>query len=858
MSFVIPNSIVFKSSRHTALFLLIELYHVIQNKIKKDETHEGLGSHISKELELILSDLINQNPEHIKSLDYKSNSPEVIRFIKFYLEFNHIAERFHRISLSKEKHVVPKLMSEFEELRPGIDIPTFVEFMDCLEIDLVFTAHPTEIFERKILKKYIQLHKNLKKLLISQNFNLDSNLTVERKSVLLSLWLSPDYGTQRPTPKDEAKLGQLIYQYSLWDGLTHFKKRFYTFLKKNDLPLETNINFLKFSSWMGSDRDGNPNVTANVTESVVKSFAKKSLNLYYRDFKRLKEDLCFEITVNESKHSLENSIGLILKKISDIIKNDYSFIEIRKADLEILNELKTIYSQLVDFNAKFLADRRLRSLIDRLESFGLLGMRWDIRQESGVHDFVVEDIFKINFSTMEENDRLFWIQNKFKKEDLDVFFKDLDPLKDGFLGLNSQTIDFINTLKLIKKLEFNTFPYYVISMTRSASDLLLIQRFLEYLDVWTQVVPLFETLEDLTNSPEIMNQFLKLKKLSLKMIPIMLGYSDSAKSGSRLSSVWHLYLAQKQLATICKQYGLTAEFFHGRGGSIGRGGGPVQHAVASCPRESVQHGFRMTIQGEVIFDRFGFAPIAVQTMMTYAMSLINYNFSSKKNPQELRGYESIFSEISDQSKIKYLDLLNQKNFLDYFEAVTPVDYLSDLNIGSRPSKRKAEKKSYRAIPWIFGWTQNRCLLPSWFGAGTALEYAVNKYGVKKLSDLYQNFFLFRSTLDLVYMTYLKVDMNIFKNYDKKLWAQQDFYTDIETEYNKLKKYLLMIVDPQKINHVNLEEKLYGRLEVLEYLNKIQIELIKKHKQNPKEFNDEDKKLLLLTIQSLASGMGNTG
>lgn len=862
MSSVISNSSVFKSSRLTALFLLFELYHVIENKIKTEEKNIPENEKTSHELKQILEDLLKHDSSQTNQLKFRSESPKVIKFVKFYLEFNHICERFHRVSLSKEKHLVPKLMTEFEAIKDKINPEDFKKFLEDLEIDLVFTAHPTEIFERKILKKYIQLHKNLKKLLVTQNFNSESNLTKERQSILLSLWLSPDYGTQRPTPKDEAKLGQLIYQYSLWDGLTQFKKRFYSNLKKYNLPLDSHINFIKFSSWMGSDKDGNPNITADVTESVVKSFAKKSLNLYYRELKRLKEDLCFEINLDGTVYPIEKSVDSILKKIGSIIKNNYDFNQIKNAETEILTELKLIYKRLVSFNAKFLADRRLRSLVDRLESFGLLGMRWDLRQESAYHDQAIDDLFKNaltkKFSLMSESDRIAWISNDLSEKLIQPYFKNEFPINTKDFNLTSESVDFINTLKLMKKFDHKTFPNYVISMTRSASDLLLVKKFFDLLNINSNVVPLFETLEDLKNSPGIMTEYLNSKNIKQTEIPIMLGYSDSAKTGSRIGSVWNLYLAQKNLAEICNQKGFKVQFFHGRGGSIGRGGGPVQHAVASCPPESIKNGFRMTVQGEVIFDRFGFSPIAVQTMMTYAMSIINYNFSIRKKQSEIKTYETVFASLSEVSKNKYRELLNKESFLDYFEKVTPVSHIGDLNIGSRPSKRQGSKKSYRAIPWIFGWTQNRCLLPSWYGAGTALESAFNQYGQDQLKELYEKFFLFRSTMDLIYMTYLKVNMEVFQNYDKTLWRGYDFYSDINAEFVKLKKYLLLIVDPQKINHVNLEDKLYGRLEVLEHLNNLQINLLDKNLKTPDDFTESDKYKLLLTIQSLASGMGNTG
>ncbi len=850
MNFSISNQNVFESSRHTALFLLSELYSTIESRLEPE---------ISVEISNILSDLLNSEsrPYNIESKNNEDHS--AIRFIKFYLEFNHIAERFHRIYLAKEKHVVPKLMSDFDKLRPGISNEKFESFLNHIEIDLVFTAHPTEIFERKILKKYIQIHKNLKTVKDSKKFGIHNRLTKERRALLLSLWLAPDFGLTKPKAKDEAKLAQLIFQYSLWDGVTKFKKRFHNNLRKYNLPLTTNKNLLKFSSWMGGDRDGNPNVTTKSTVEIIKSFSKKSVNLYFREFKRLKEDLCFDVYIGDECISIERKIEVIQKQLSKIIRDDYKIADIKEAEIDILKSLKKLYDLLVGFNAKSLADQRLRSLIDRLETLGILGMRWDFRQESAYHDLIIDNIFQdlfdnLKYSEMPENKKQAWLENHVS----DIEKRLLD---NGQNFSNDESQDFVDSLFLIKKLGSKIIPYYIISMTRASSDLLLMQILFKIFEIQTKVVPLFETLEDLENSTAIIEPFLKYDRLnstSGNFLPIMLGYSDSAKTGSRLASVWNLYLAQKKLVKVATESGYECQFFHGRGGSIGRGGGPVQHAISSCPIESMSKGFRMTIQGEVIFDRFGFSSIAVQSMMTYVMSLINYQFSERKQNTELKGFESIFSEMSEISKIKYRKLIESEKFLDYFEKVTPVNYISELNIGSRPAKRQSSKKSYRAIPWVFGWTQNRCLLPAWYGAGTALEHTLNSHGVDKLKSLYESFFLFRSTLDLIYMTYLKIEMDVFKRYDEKLAGSYSFKSDIVTEYDLLKKCLLQIVDPNKINHQNLEEKLYGRLEVLDSLHNLQIDMLAKAQANNENFSKADKKSLLLTIQALASGMGNTG
>lgn len=847
----------FASAQSTSLLLLHELYEAIKGRLDLN-TQQNLGALVAF---LTGGGQTSYSPPALKDADSIFQATQTVKFLKFYLEFNHLSKRFHRIRETFEEHLVPDLMQEFKSIVQNIKSDEFLKFFDQFQIDLVLTAHPTEIYERKILKKYIQLMNNLKKTADSKSSMFQKDLTKERQAILLSLWLSPNRRHQRPSPKDEAKLAQMVYQYSLWEGLSQFKRLFHSFLREQNLPLEVHKNNFQFYSWMGSDRDGNPFVTSKATTSVVQSFIKKSCFLYHRSFKRLKEDLSFDIPLKNGTYLPEDVIDDCNAKIEEVIKSRFNFEVLTRNEQYIHERVLELYDRLVDYNVKFLADQRLLNIIDRLNSFGLAGMRWDIRQESAYHDQVCDEIFadhlKTPYSTLSEEERLAFIHSSHKK--FRVWMEASESKK-----FSDATLDFIMTLKMIARYGTKVFNYYIISMTRSASDLLLIQKLLQSLGSQTQVVPLFETLEDLESSPEIMTTyFAEVKKLNLKDYKqlVMLGYSDSAKTGSRLASVWSIYHAQRKLCQISKSFEIPIWFFHGRGGSIGRGGDPVPQATKSYPAESIEDGFRVTVQGEVIFDRFGFPEVAVQSMMTYIVSLLNYKFAKRKPEELLQKVEGLFAELADVSKSHYRDLIEHEDFFDYFEAVTPVNHMGELNIGSRPSKRSpAKKKSYRAIPWIFGWTQNRSLLPAWYGAGTALDFAVKNWGAEELKFLYKNFFLFQSAIDSIYNTTLKVDLKTFEAYHQKLSPSSEsselFYKKILSEYNLLLTHLQQLMDTPSAVRSNFEERLKGRLDVLCWLNDYQAELL--HLEQNSKMTSELKELLILSIQGIASGMGNTG
>lgn len=846
----------FSSAQGTTLLLLRELF---------DSIHEHLDESSQNSIRALVEFLTGTEKSYTPpSLIDKSSvvtATQVVKFLKFYLEFNHLSKRFHRLRETFEQHLVPDLMEEFKSIVQNINSEDFIRFCDQFQIDLVFTAHPTEIYERKILKKYIQLMNNLKQAADSRSSMFQKDLTKERQALLLSLWLSPNRRRTRPSPKDEAKLAQMIYQYSLWDGLSQFKRLLHSFLREQGLPLEVHKNNFQFYSWMGSDRDGNPFVTAKATTSVVQSFIKKSCFLYHRSFKRLKEDLSFEIPLKNGTYLPEEVIDDCNSRIEEIIKSRFDFEVLTRNEEYIHERVLELYDRLVDYNVKFLADQRLLNIIDRLNSFGIAGMRWDIRQESAYHDQMCDEIFASHlnkpYSSMTEEERLDFIHSSHSK--FKVWME-----KSDSKNFSTTAQDFILTLKMIARYGSKVFNYYIISMTRSASDLLLVQKLLQSLGSDTQVVPLFETLEDLENSPSIMTTYFseiqKKRSKDYKQL-VMLGYSDSAKTGSRLASVWNIYFAQRQMSRIAKKFEIPTWFFHGRGGSVGRGGDPVPQAIKSYPAESIDDGFRVTVQGEVIFDRYGFPEVAVQSMMTYIVSLFNYKFARRKPEDLLSKVENLFAQISEASKSHYRTLIEHEDFFDYFEAVTPVNHMSDLNIGSRPSKRSSsKKKSYRAIPWIFGWTQNRSLFPAWYGAGTALDFAIKNWGIAELKFLYQNFYLFQSAIDSIYNTTLKVDLKTFESYHKalspKTESSQYIFDQIIKEYQLLTEHLSKIIDTPSSVRSNFEERLKGRLEVMCWLNEYQVELLKR--QQIEVLNPDLHELLILSIQGIASGMGNTG
>ncbi|MDH5580549.1 MAG: phosphoenolpyruvate carboxylase [Bdellovibrionales bacterium] len=803
-----------------------------------------------------------------------------------FLNYVTVAEQHHRIRrrrvhlLSRKPKSQPfSLEHTFNFLKKKkISSEKISEMIRKLQIDLVFTAHPTEVKKKSLMRKNAQIQKLLGVLDRKTLTKSERNQTIEElKRVIVTNWLSDEIKREKPTPLKEAYTGILHIEESLWEIVPAFLRDLDKSLQKlvgKGLALDETP--IKFGSWMGGDRDGNPNVTSEVTKEIIYFQRVRIIDLYIKDLDDLFLDLSicrdsdelFEYVgkskrpyrdlILNLKEKLENTKILFERLDNKIPKKNPNYI-LKKEDL--LNPLMVCYRSLKELGASIVAEGKLTDLIRNVHVFGIHLFRLDIRQESTIHlkimDKYTNHIKLGSFSEWDENKKLNFLQNK---------MNDNIPLNYEEFLFEEFDRDVMKTFELIGEVGKDSFGSYIISMAKEASDILLVEFFQRKLNpnALLRVVPLFETIDDLQNSHKTMKRIFSntwYKNYIAGHQEIMLGYSDSSKDGGRLCATWELYKAQENLLALADQEEIKLTLFHGRGGTVGRGGGPTYLAVDSQPPGSIDGRLKVTVQGEIINSKFGIKGIAKRSLEVYLTSVLK---ASLEKPTKVdNGFREIMEDMAKHSKQKYQGLIwENPKFGEFFSQVTPVKEIAFLNIGSRPSKRRVggSMDSLRAIPWIFSWTQNRLILPSWFGVGEALQFGIEKYGIKKMKTMAKKWAFFNSTLDLLEMVLSKADEHITELYMEHLSDEK--WKDIEEEiipsFKLTKKLIAHVLDQKKLleNNRVLKRSLEIRNPYVDPINFVQVMILKEFRENPDNKGLEN--VLVNTLSGVALGMRNTG
>ena len=618
-----------------------------------------------------------------------------------------------------------------------------------LDIGIVLTAHPTEVKRRTLIQKYANLttlmeQRHLYKKYPTKIIEIDRKLYSE----IAIIWKTDELKRTKPSPLDEARWGLAVIEDSLWDIIPRVYKRLNDIFRKNlnqDLP--RNFNPIQFGSWMGGDRDGNQNVTSEVTKKVILFSRWQAAKLYERELTKLIQDLSMEECSQVIKKVTGNSFEpyrVYLRPLRDKVRRTHQLIEahinynkpldenkLLKDKYEIINPLREVRTSLNINKGQHIANADLLDLIRRARCFGINLARLDIRQESDRHEKLLNEIFKkknkINYLQLPEDKKIQLLNKSIKQK---KYFVNKINLRD------KENLEVWKTFKQISKEPEQCMGAYVISMTSKASDILSV--YLLQLQAETKnllrVVPLFETLDDLKNAKDVMQNLFKLpwyRKMINSKQEVMIGYSDSSKDAGKLSASWHQYKLQEELRNLAKKYKIDLVFFHGRGGSAGRGGGPIQATLKSQPSGTVNGKIRITDQGEVIQQKYGYKPLAEYNLCSYIGAVMDASLNPP--PKSKKNWRELIQRMSEISTSAYRKYLNQsEDFIRYFKTVTPHKSLGKLAIGSRPTKRKNVDniQSLRAIPWVFAWTQIRLMLPAWLGTTEALRYA----SIKKFLD----------------------------------------------------------------------------------------------------------------------------
>ena len=750
-----------------------------------------------------------------------------------------------------------------------------------LNIDLVLTAHPTEVTRRTLIHK----HKELANCL--QAIHQESLNDVERKKIetriadlIAQAWHTEEIRSVRPTPVDEARWGFSVIENSLWEAVPDFMRELDGRLNEDyEVSLPLDASPVQFSSWMGGDRDGNPFVTSKVTEQVLLLARKRAAKLFAIDLDRLQ----VELSMYDCNDALREKVGdanepyrALLRPLVDkfIATRDgiSEYLADKNPDIsnwvesddELIEPLMLCYESLLDCGMHVVANGLLLDTIRRARVFGIHLLRLDVRQDSERHADVFSELTRYlglgDYAQWSEADKQAFLLRELGSK---------RPLFPAQWDASDDVKEVLDTCKVIAKHSKHGFGIYIISMASEPSDVMAVQLLLQESGVdWPMpVAPLFETLDDLNNSPDVMRKLLSIdwyRGYVKGRQFVMIGYSDSAKDAGALAAGWAQYQSQEALVAIADEFDVSLTLFHGRGGTIGRGGLPAHAAIYSQPPGSLDGGFRVTEQGETIRYKFGMPKLAKRSLGIYASAIIEAMLFPPPAPKE--EWRELITAMAAQGRDNYrATVRHDKEFVPYFRVATPEQELGKLPLGSRPAKRKPQGgiESLRAIPWIFAWAQTRLVLPSWLGVMRAIDSVKTPENEKVVNEMFSEWPFYRSRLSMLDMVFHKADPRISEAYDERLVPKElkHFGEALRSELKQSISSLLAITGDGDImkNDPQGKESMEIRAGYLQPLHYLQIELLDRiRKAGDDAQNTSLERAMMVTIAGIAIGMRNTG
>ncbi|MEX5512123.1 phosphoenolpyruvate carboxylase [Pseudomonas paralactis] len=808
----------------------------------------------------------------------------VARAFNQFLNLANIAEQYqliHRRDESQpapfESRVLPELLARLKS--EGHSNESLARQLARLEIELVLTAHPTEVARRTLIQKYDAI---AAQLALQDHRDLTSaereQIRERLQRLIAEAWHTEEIRRIRPTPVDEAKWGFAVIEHSLWHAIPNYLRKADQALHAATglrLPLEAAP--IRFASWMGGDRDGNPNVTAPVTREVLLLARWMAADLYLRDI----DHLASELSMQQASPALQAKVGdsvepyrALLKQVRERLRATRQWAhasltastpapaDVLQNNRDLLDPLELCYQSLHECGMGVIADGPLLDCLRRAVTFGLFLVRLDVRQDSSRHSAAMTEITDYlglgRYEDWDEDARIRFLTQELANR---------RPLLPGYFKASADTAEVLNTCKEIAAAPAASLGSYVISMAGAASDVLAVQLLLKESGVQRpmRVVPLFETLADLDNAGPVMERLLQLPGYRSRLQgpqEVMIGYSDSAKDAGTTAAAWAQYRAQERLVDICREQQVELLLFHGRGGTVGRGGGPAHAAILSQPPGSVAGRFRTTEQGEMIRFKFGLPDIAEQNLNLYLAAVLEATLLPPPPPEP--AWRHLMDELAADGVSAYRAVVRENSqFVEYFRQSTPEQELGRLPLGSRPAKRRAGGiESLRAIPWIFGWTQTRLMLPAWLGWEAALSKALERGEGELLGQMREQWPFFRTRIDMLEMVLAKADADIARLYDERL-VQPDLLPlgahlrDLLSQACAVVLGLtgqsqLLAHSPDTLEFIRL------RNTYLDPLHLLQAELLARSRQQEAAQDSPLEQALLVSVAGIAAGLRNTG
>ncbi|MEZ4712587.1 MAG: phosphoenolpyruvate carboxylase [Caldilineaceae bacterium] len=857
-------------------------------------------------------------------LDDMPKALAVLKAFTTYFQLVNLAEEQQRVHILRQREEaafvqgVPMSETIADAIarlkKEGVSADDIRAILQDLFIVPVLTAHPTESKRRTILFMLDTIAKLL------QQLNSHDLLSYERDEVIqelheyiVLLWQSDETRDRPPTVMDEVRNAFYFFEVTLLGLVPQIYDELDRALAQSYPDEEFEIPpFLRYGTWVGGDRDGNPFVTLDVTEEALREQKEVVLTRYNIEVDALynllspartrvefSDDLLQSIDHDftlapESEHEVlhrfdmepyRQKLILMFRRLRatraenqqpwasrTINTRGYSSPE------EFLHDLRLIEQSLMTHKGERLAEGRLSRLIRSVEVFGFHLASMDIRQHSGRHRAAMDEILRHyglldNYASLSEEEKIAFLSAEIGSQ---------RPLT-ARLEFSDDTNESIGVFRLIRRAQqqmgAKAIETYIISMTTSVSNVLEVLLLGRDAGIFGKfdIAPLFETVDDLLAAPRIMAALFENKVYQQHLAErgqqqqIMIGYSDSNKDGGYLRANWMLFTAQRALAKVCDEYGVKLTLFHGRGGSIGRGGGPANRAILAQPPESVRGRIKITEQGEVVSGRYANSALAHRHLEQLVNAVL---LSSGRRPQytQEEDWAQLMDLLSTRAHAKYRSLVEKPEFIRYFHDATPIDQIDALNIGSRPARRKATQSidDLRAIPWVFAWTQSRVNLPSWYGVGAAItswiieEQAAGETDrLARLQRMYAEWPFFRSVIDNVQMGLGKADMAIASFYagltDDK--TRSAIFNDIVDEFIRTKTAALQITGSKELldNEVWLQRSIRVRNPYVDPLNYIQVALLERLRTDPEAADKQAmREGVLLSVNGVAAGVQNVG
>jgi len=825
----------------------------------------------------------------------------LVRAFSNYFNLANVAEQVDRTKvLAEQRRTIGSWISrtidrilKVQEATKDFDKKELQEWLDNFSVRPVFTAHPTEAARRSVLSKMTTIAQLLEQP--------DSPTKSERLAETIDLlWQTDELRLGRPEPLDEAVNSIYYLDELLQDTVPEVLASFANEVKRLGVELSPNAKPLSFGTWIGGDRDGNPNITADVTKSAIllqNSHFTRAIN---RHLDELRQSLSISTKLAGVTKELEKSLAEDLEKLPEIearyrrinveepyrlkataIGHKLLLTQARHASglphfsgrdykntAELLQDFEIMHASLLANNGELIANGLLNRIYRTISAFGLTHATMDIREHSGVHRNLLTQIYgQLNSNQISEA-----LKSQDKKE-----IKNLDEVGKKCFDT------FVTVNELIDRFGSEVIESYIISMTKSAEDVLIAALIAKHAGLLSLddkksfakigFVPLLETVAELRAAGEILDTLLSDKNyrqiVSLRgdLQEVMLGYSDSNKDAGITTSQWEIHKAQRKLRDIAIKHGVKLRLFHGRGGSVGRGGGPTYDALIALPWGSIDGHIKMTEQGEVISDKYGLPALAKENLeltLAAALEATVLNRKPRQAAGDLNSWNVCMDLISDNAFTAYRKLVDDPDLPAYFYQSTPVEQLGNLFLGSRPSRRPDAASgldSLRAIPWVFGWTQSRQIVPGWYGVGSGLKAAREAGKTELLQTLLKEWHFFKTFISNVEMTLAKTDLEIAERYVKSLVdpSLHRIFDQIKSEFELTVKELLLMTGESEIlgNQPILARTLQVRDTYLAPIQLLQVSLLAKVR-NQKQVDPVLTRALLLTINGVAAGLRNTG